>query len=346
VSLGPIERVRAVSSILYNVAAARSVRALLSQGRIDVAHIHNFTKHLGPAVLRALDQAGVPCVATLHDYWPVCPTYSLLRGDGTPCDAACSREGARACVRYRCASDRWPVNAVAAAEFALHRFLGWGLPQIQRIIAPSRFLASMIQLAGIREGQLVVIRHPSPRRAWQAPPARTGRLRVLYVGRLAREKGIDVLIEAARRSQCGLEIAGTGPMEAELRRRVGDDAHIRFLGFLAPDRVLAAMRAAHVVAVPSIWYENVGLVVLEALAAGRVVAASRIGGIPEYLEGVAGAHLVQPGAVEAWQAALEALASTADLAGACRQAWEFSNAGPGWPEHVDEVRSVYDSVLG
>ena len=343
-SLGPVDRVRGLSAVFYNPAAARSVRALLARGPVHVAHLHNFTKHLGPAVLHALGKAGIPCVATLHDYWPVCPTYSLLRGDGTLCDAACAREGGKACIRYRCAAPGVPVNAVAALEFDFHRFMRWGLPQCARVIAPSRFLASVMRGAGVPEAQLVSIRHPMPRQTWYPPPPADGRLRVLYVGRLAKEKGIDVLIEAARRSGCHLEIAGTGPMEAELRRNVGHDANIRFLGFLTPQQVLAAMRASHVVAVPSVWYENVGLVMLEALAAGRVVAASEIGGIPEYLAGVPGSLLVQPGSVEAWQAALETLAKT-DPADAGRQAWEASNAAPGWTEHAEQVLSVYRDVM-
>ncbi|HEX5043586.1 MAG TPA: glycosyltransferase [Candidatus Polarisedimenticolaceae bacterium] len=344
-ALSPLARLRALSAIFYNPSAARAVRTLLRGTRVDVAHVHNFTKHLGPAVLRALAEAGVPSVATLHDYWPVCPTYSLLRGDGTVCDAACAREGGKACVRYRCAAPGLPVNLVSALEFDLHRFLGWGLPQIDRVIAPSRFLASVIGEAGVRAGQLIVVPHPRPRRTWEPPPGKEGGLRVLYVGRLAKEKGIHVLIDAARRAGCRLDVAGTGPMESELRRQSAGDDNIRFLGFLAPDQVLAAMRASHVVAVPSIWYENAPLVVLEALATGRVVAASAIGGIPEYLAGVPGARLLRPGSVEDWQRALEDLeGSASELTELGRRAWEASAAAPGWAEHAEQVRDIYRSV--
>lgn len=344
-ALPPLERLRALSAIFYNPSAARSVRTLLAEGPVDVAHVHNFTKHLGPAVLRALAEAGVPAVGTLHDYWPVCPTYSLLRGDGTVCDAACAREGGRACVRNRCAAPGLAVNLVSGLEFDLRRSMGWGLPQLDRVIAPSRFLASVIGEAGMSPGRLVILPHPRPRYSWQPPPQATDPLRVLYVGRLAKEKGIHVLIAAARGAGCRLDVAGTGPLEGELRIQAAGDENVRFLGFLTPAQVLTAMREAHVIAVPSIWYENAPLVVLEALAAGRVVAASDIGGIPEYLVDVPGARLVRPGSVEDWQRALADLAQDgANLSEMGRQAWEASTAAPGWPEHAAQVREVYLSV--
>jgi glycosyltransferase involved in cell wall biosynthesis len=106
----------------------------------------------------------------------------------------------------------------------------------------------------------------------------------LFVGRLAPEKGIDVLLDAWERSRppgLALEVVGDGPMLAMLRRRAIEG--VSFRGLVPREEVRRLMLTSRALAFPSIWYEGQPMVILEALAAGLPVFASDLGGTAETL---------------------------------------------------------------
>jgi glycosyltransferase involved in cell wall biosynthesis len=179
-------------------------------------------------------------------------------------------------------------------------------------------------------------------------------LKPLWVcaGRLERQKGQDVLIEAlaALRGRgvefvCG--IAGEGSLRPALERQcesLGLGQHVRFLGQVEDLGPLLA--AADAVVMPSRW-EGMPLVVLEAMARARPVVASAVGGIPEVVEDGVHGRLVAADDPEALAGALELLHHKPDAAhrmgqrGAQRVADHFT-----WARVVEGFEAVYDEVLG
>jgi glycosyltransferase involved in cell wall biosynthesis len=164
--------------------------------------------------------------------------------------------------------------------------------------------------------------------------AETGRPLVLAVGRLAPQKGLDVLIDAAacwrdRDPRPVTAIAGDGPQARSLRAQAARhaDGDVRLLG--ERDDVPALLAAADVVVVPSRWDAR-ALIVQEAMQAGRPIVASRVGGIPE-LTGDDGAVLVSPGDPAELAAAVTAVLddpATAARLGSAAQARAASFPSP------------------
>lgn len=123
---------------------------------------------------------------------------------------------------------------------------------------------------------------------------------VMGVAALIPQKGFgDFLLAAAqvvvRKPDVAFVIVGDGPQDGALReqaQQLGIAAKVRFTGLRSD--VHRLMPAADVIVVPSVWQEPAGLVVLEAMAAARPVVATRVGGIPEYLEEAASGILVEP----------------------------------------------------
>ena len=134
--------------------------------------------------------------------------------------------------------------------------------------------------------------------AWDGP-----RLRVLFVGRLDRQKGLDVLLEAVRPLAATVDVRVVGAAVADAPALAAPLAHVTFLGWRTPDEIAAQMAAADVVAAPSRW-EAFGLVAIEAMRAGRPVIASDVGGLSEIVRDGETGRLVPPGSPEHLRAAL------------------------------------------
>jgi glycosyltransferase involved in cell wall biosynthesis len=180
----------------------------------------------------------------------------------------------------RCMKGSAALSALIMVESYLHRLLGSYLRNVDRFIVPSRFFLRKFEEWGYDTSRFVHV--PNFIDAEALVPDCAPGSRFVYFGRLSREKGLRTLLTAARLARVGVDIVGTGPEQGALiehARQVGADT--RFLGFLSGERLHAAIRAARAVVVPSEWYENAPLSVLEASALGKPIIASDMGGLPE-----------------------------------------------------------------
>ena len=277
--------------MVYSVASRRRIARLIREERPDIAHLHNVYQRISPSVLHALAAEGVPAVMTLHDYKLVCPSYQLYH-HGRLCRDCEGRRFHRA-VRNRCKEDSLGLSLVLALEAHVHRALGiW--KRLDRLIAPSRFLRDTFVEMGWDPDHIVYIPNFIDLERFSVRPDSDDYF--LYAGRLSPEKGVRTLIRAFKGAFRGrrLLIAGEGPMGADLREEAAGDDRIAFLGRLEADALARAMHGARIVVVPSEWYENAPMSVLEAMACGKPVVGADIGGISELVEpGVTG-QLFEP----------------------------------------------------
>ena len=105
-----------------------------------------------------------------------------------------------------------------------------------------------------------------------------------YVGRLSQEKGVEKLLDVASKLPYKLYVAGTGPLASTLQEQYAQCPNIVFTGHLTAQQVVELVSNAHAMVIPSIWYENNPLSVIESLCMGTPVIGARIGGIPELIE--------------------------------------------------------------
>jgi glycosyltransferase involved in cell wall biosynthesis len=174
------------------------------------------------------------------------------------------------------------LSALVLVEAALHHLIGSYSRYVDRFVVPSRFYAKKLQEWGWSADKFRYIPNFVDSSSY-VPDYEAGD-RFVYFGRLSREKGLQTLIRATAISRSKLAIAGTGPEIAKLRELAGEiQADVQFLGFLSGDALKDAVRSARAVVLPSEWYENAPISILESYALGKPVVGARIGGIPELI---------------------------------------------------------------
>jgi glycosyltransferase involved in cell wall biosynthesis len=338
------DRVRLLGRMLWSTSAARGMGNVLDDFRPDVVHLHNIYHQLSPSVLRPIAARGIGAVLTLHDYKLACPTYRML-DRGKICDACVGGHFQQAALR-RCKDDSLLASAAAGAELWIHTVLRAYAP-VKVFICPSQFMHSIMKRAGVFPERLQWIPHfvePSPGH-------RRPQSSVVFAGRLSPEKGVDTLIRAMGRlgRDCRLDIAGTGPEHGRLERLADEFApgQVTFHGRLDRAATLALVGDASAVAVPSRWYENQPMTVLEAFAAGRPVVASALGGIPELIDDGVDGRLVPYDDVEAMADALGPLLRDADKADAMGRAGLAKVQRDYAPaRHLARLMAAYEDTSG
>ena len=335
-------KAKAVPKIIYSREAQKRLRSLLAEFKPDIVHAHNIYHHLSPSILPVLKEAGLPVVVTLHDLKIACPAYRMLNDAGI-CEQ-CKGGKNYHVLSNRCIKGSALGSAVIMVESYLHQWLGSYRKHVDRFIVPSRFYKEKFVEWGWPESQFAYV--PNFVDVDQFQPYSEAGDYFFYFGRLSFEKGVGTLVRAAKESGVKLKIAGTGPDGDALRELAGDSTNIEFLGFLRGEPLHEAIGRARAVVLPSEWYENAPISVMESCAMARPVIGANIGGIPELIrEGQTG-FVFPSGDVNALSQVLQDVAAMSDdklvEMGAAGRAWmesDFSRAA-----HLAMLKEVYVGV--
>lgn len=288
------EKVGAAATLVYSPEARRRFEALCREVRPDVVHLGLVHRQITLSILDApyLRRNRVPVVLTAHDYILVCPNYLMLNGAGEVCDA-CLGGKFSSCVKNRCVKGSRAKSVLAAAE-AFYLRARRMYAKVDRIIAPSEFMRSKLLEGGFSESQVTVMRNFVGESALAR--AREGSAITncaspyfLFFGRLSREKGARVLVEAflaVARELSGwrIVIAGEGPERAAVERLITRSEareRVEFVGFRQGEALRRLVERASFAVTCSTWRENMPFSIVEAFAVGTPVIGTRIGGISE-----------------------------------------------------------------
>ncbi|MEN3541011.1 glycosyltransferase family 4 protein [Microbispora sp. ZYX-F-249] len=304
-------------------AAAWPLLPRLAEGA-DLVHAHlGEDLAVVPLALRAAGHARVPFVLTVH----CSPGHTLL---GRTPRALLLRHLGGALERRGTAR----ADAVIVLTPRMRDVLaGGGVPQGRVHVIPSGIAPAFVRPTGPHP---LLDRVPAPR--------------VLYVGRLHEQKGVDVLLRALALPAdppVELLVVGDGPRARELwelAERLGVAARVHMCGFVPHEEIPALLGGADPLVLPS-RYEELGTVLVEAMHAGNPIVATRVGGIPDLVEDGVTGLLVPPGRPEPLAAAIRRLlddpAKAKEMAADARR----RVAELRWDRLVHRVHAVYGEVL-
>jgi glycosyltransferase involved in cell wall biosynthesis len=331
----------------------------LAKTRPDLVHIEHLMG-LPAQLAGAIRQRNIPLIVTLHDYWWICSNAQLVTNyDQSLCNGPRAWLNCARCVLARGGAGRlWPaapglVPLLAVRDRALRRVL----LDAAQVIAPSPFVKEWYSAHGLSGARVLVLPHGVERPALLAARpdgemssrgmAGNGAFRVAYIGGLAPQKGVHVLVRAfneafgqAEMHHPELWIAGNESSDPAYSRHLRSLAGpgVRFLGLLDRQKVWQCLAQVDVLGVPSLWHETFSIVAHEALVAKLPVIASRLGALPEAIRDGVNGLLVSPGDISAWSAALQHLAGDP----AYRQRLREGIQPPKTiKEHVDRLEAIY-----
>jgi len=292
-------RAEAAVDAIHCGRTAQAFAKMLDETKPDLVHCHNVYGRLSTSILAVAKKRSVPVVLTVHDYKVVCPSYVMLK-KGKPC-SACIDGGYYRCAANRCHKGQLAPSVIYSIEAYWARMTG-NYGSVSAFLCPSRFIAGLLRQSGIDDKRVVY--HANCLEPDDYRPSYEGQY-VLSVGRLSHEKGLPTFLEAMLRTKIPVRVAGTGPMHDSLRKMAErDGGSIVLEGHCSGDKLAELYRNAAFVVVPSEWYENAPMSILESFAYGKAVIGTRIGGIPELITEGEHGLLVDPGAKDQLRAAI------------------------------------------
>lgn len=340
---GALTKLRHAGKIIYSHEATRNLDALIDRARPQIAHAHNVYHHLSPSVFSALKRAGIPTVLTAHDLKLACPAYKML-SRGVICEK-CRGGHIQNVLLNRCVKESVMLSGLILLETAVHRAMGLYRSNLDQIVVPSRFYRDKLIEWGWPETMLTYI--PNFVAVPEGAANNDEGEFYLFAGRLAPEKGIATLVAAIARNGQRLVVAGAGPEEARLRGiAAACGADIEFRGHVSGSALADLMSRARALVLPSEWYENAPVSILESYALGRPVIGADIGGIPEMIKPGETGLLARSGDVGDLARALaemEALgAGRRSQMGKAGRAWVADDFSP--QAYRDRLLSLYSGL--
>jgi glycosyltransferase involved in cell wall biosynthesis len=337
----------AAADRLPDYAADRLVARLLARRAravdADVIHAHH---RRSAFALAHLD--GPPAVATVRDFWPVCP-ISVYSVDCEQCTGCGDRLDD--CVAYQ-GWDGAAEPAIKAYLLAKRRQHRSGLAGADAAVFIADHLAETVGASLSLPPTVETIYNPVSVPVEPAPDA-DREPTFVTASSLTREKGVGTAIRAMGRLQethpeARLTVFGDGPLAEELRDLAADVAPgaVAFRGRVEPGSVYAAMRSATASLFPSLWAEPFGRVTVESMALGTPVVGSAVGGIAEVVADGETGLLVPPGdevaMAEAMAGLLAAPERRRELAAAGVEAATSFEPSTVAAEHVALYRRLLD----
>jgi glycosyltransferase involved in cell wall biosynthesis len=342
-ALASQNRVRGALRGLWNRPARTKMNELLASldPQRTVVHVHAWTKALSSSVVAGIVQAKFPLVLTLHEYFTACPTGCLyLHRDRKICTL---RPMSLACITKDCDSRSFAFKFYRVLRGWIQRYAGAIPGGVGNFITVSHFSRRVLEPLLPASGKF----HPVANPVDAARGPRSGaenNAEFVFVGRLSAEKGGLLLAEAAKLAGVNVAFVGDGPERAAIERA---NPQATVTGWVDHDAVLAHLRTARALVVPSLWYETLGLVVLEAAALGTPAIVPRDTAPAELVRsGETGLSFAR-GDVADLAAQLRTLKDDALVERLSRAAYAtFWSNPPTMHAHIRNLIATYENVLG
>ena len=316
----------------------RKFEKLIADFKPDVVHLNNIHSQISPIIAEIAHKKGIKVVWTLHDYKLLCPRYDCLRRGEDICEECFSN-------KKRVLVNKCMKNSRIASFLAYQEAKKWTRNKLERItdlfICPSQFMANKLIQGGFNKNKIKVLCNFINVEKCKKEEY-TKENYYCFIGRLSPEKGIKTLLEVACQLPYTLKIIGGGPLEEEIRQFTQKKMQIELLGYKQWNEIKEIVGKARFSVIPSEWYENNPLSVIESQCLGTPVLGSMNGGIPELIKNEVDGMLFEAQNNLDLKEKIEKMFSyNFDYQLLAKQAQELYNAR----DHYKEIIKIYSSNI-
>lgn len=261
---------------IYSPGGVKAMREALQREKPDVVNVHNLYPFISPAALRECKRAGVPVIMTVHNFRLICPTGLFMRNGG-PCEYCLEKGNEWGCVKFNCENSILKSVGYAARN-AVARLKRHYIDCVDKFACITDFQCRKLIEAGFPAEKITVI--PNSMDADVAVKPIKGDY-VAFSGRLSREKGVDLIIEVARRNpDIPFKLAGAA-RNKELIENLPDN--VELMGYLSGDELKKFYNNARFFIMASRCYEGFAMAILEGAAFTKPMIAPDHGGFTEII---------------------------------------------------------------
>ncbi len=344
-----LKKIKAALNILYSFEAKDKIDKLIKLDKPDIAHLNNFAHQISPSILHVFRKYSIPVVMTMHDYKMVCASYSMLN-KGQVCEA-CKGAKYYYCFLKKCVKNSKLKSLLNTVEMYLHHKILGIYDLVDAFISPSLFLKNKLLEMGFKKeivhlynfidiNKFEIVKNKKP----------TNENSVVYFGRLSPHKGLSTLLEAAKKIKTNVEIKiiGDGPLKNTLKEKVNLENinNVKFLDHMNGESLYKEIIKSLAVVLPSQWYENNPMSVLEAFALGKPVIGARIGGIPELVKDSETGLTFEPGNADDLSSKIDYLKIHPEKVREMgNNARIFIEQEPNADKHYEKLTDIYKTVI-
>lgn len=286
-----IERFLYPFKIIYSFEAKKKIIQVIDDFKPDIIHMNNINFQLTPSVIYGAKKRGIPVVQTVHDYQMICPNHLLYNFDENQICEKCIKGSYVNCIKNKCIHNSRVKSIIGAIEAKMYSLLKT-YKKVDLFISPSYFLeGKLLSAKELYKGKTKTIHNFIDKNKFTHENKNSGNY-IAFAGRLSKEKGIEHLAQAAKLlPEYTFMVAGDGP-DKNLLENI---ENVKLVGFLSGEKLIEFMGNAKVIIVPSIWYENCPLSILEAQCMAVPVVTINNGGMAELIkDGITGILVDEP----------------------------------------------------
>jgi glycosyltransferase involved in cell wall biosynthesis len=281
--MGIIRKVGVLFESIFSIKTYNEVTNIIKKEKIDIVHVHNTLSLISPSVYYAAFKCNVPVIQTIHNFRFLCPKGTFAR-DEKICEE-CIENNLLSALTHRCYRNSVVGSLIMVFMLKFHRILGT-YKKINGYITLTEFNKEKLSVL-IKDKSKIYVKPNFVKKVKDEFVKREIKNYFVFIGRLDKLKGINLLVEAWREiKDTELYIIGDGPEHEAVQNYIKEkkSTNIKLLGFLTKENAFKIIENAKAIIVPSQWYEGFPMTIVESFSLGVPVIAGDIGNLSSIVE--------------------------------------------------------------
>lgn len=310
---------------IFSIRTYKEVKKIIKEKKIDIVHVHNTLSLISPAVYYAAFSSKVQVVQTIHNFRLLCPGATFYR-DGAICED-CVSKGLKCALKSKCYRGRLVQTLACVITLNIHRLLGT-YKKLNYICLTEFNKQKLLELnRGVKkriDENRVFIKPNFADIDREVIPFKKRKKQFVFVGRLDKLKGIDLLLKAWKGiKDSELIICGTGPEEEWCKTFIEENKlfNVHMIGFVTNAQVMDIIAVSKALILPTLWYEGFPMTIVESFACGTPVIGSDIGNVGDLIEhGITGLKLK----FDSVESLKETIRDFPDMVSSCKNQYDLN----------------------